>query len=311
MTATRATPVTEPGPVRTVRSAPASARPDRAPTRRGARTLVNVVLGLYVLYSVMPLVAMLSLINKDTAGIDGTSLFSVHGFHLWQNISTVFSYDGGIYLRWYGNTLLYALAGAALQALICCATGYAFDKFEFRFKKPLFMTVLVGSLIPMPVLMLPQYLVFSKLGLVNTVFAILIPSMVNPAGVFLARVFSSSYIPDEVVEAARIDGAGEGRIFRSISMRLLMPGFATIAIFAFTGIWQGFQLALIMLTNDHLYPVQLGLWNMYVSAQSQGDSPQLLPVALTGSALAVIPLIVVMVCLQRFWKAGLTGGSIK
>lgn len=279
-----------------------------SPRLLASRAAVNTVLVLSALYSVFPLFAMLALMNKDTAGLQGTTIFSWHGFHAWHNIVSVFTTDHGIYLRWYANTLLYAGVGAAVQALVCCATGYAFDKFEFRFKKPLFAVVLAGSLVPVTVLMLPQYLLFSKLHLLDTAFAILIPSVISPSGVFLARVFSRNGVPDEVVEAARVDGASEGRIFRRIALRLLAPGYATIGVFAFTSIWQGFQLALIMLSDNRTFPVNLGLfmWN-----SQKLETPDILPVAMTGSVLAIVPLILVMVSLQRFWKTGLTGGSLK
>lgn len=286
-----------------------AAGPKTANRGRLSRTLVGSVLLLYVLYSLAPLVAMLIESTKDVADLSSTSVFSLGSFHLWDNLKAVFTTDGGIYPRWLGNSLLYAGGGAALQALICCFTGYAFDKFDFRGKDRLFAFVLVGALVPTTVLMLPQFLVFSKIGIVNTVWAILLPSIVNPAGVFLARVFSQAYIPDELLEAARLDGAGEVRIFFTVGLRLLGPGFATIAIFAFTSIWQGFQLALIMLNNSKLYPLNLGLYLWH--GDSVTDNPSLAPVVMTGSLIAVIPMIIVMVGLQRFWKAGLTAGSIR
>lgn len=281
--------------------------------RRGglglSRAAVNTVLIVYVLYNIFPLISVISMMNKDTAGLKNTSVFAFDGFHMWQNVKAVFTADNGIFVHWYLNTAVYAVVGAGAQAFLCCLAGYAFDKFEFRFKKPLFAFILLGSLVPMAVLLLPEYLLFSKLHLINTMWAILIPSVVNPGGVFIARVFSESYVPNELVEAARIDGAGEWRTFRSVGLRLLGPGYTYLFITGFTGVWQGYQLALMMLTKNNLYPLNLGIadWN----TQANSEMPTLAPVALTASVLAFIPLIIVMITCQRFWKAGLTGGALK
>ncbi|WP_256355942.1 ABC transporter permease subunit [Streptomyces sp. PKU-EA00015] len=130
----------------------------------------------------------------------------------------------------------------------------------------------------------------------------------KPFGVYLSRVFSAGYVPDEALEAARIDGAGELRTFWSIGLRMLMPGFATVFLFQFTAIWNNFFLPLVMLSDQKLFPLSLGLhaWNSNSHAE-----PEFYPLVVTGSLLAVIPLIVAFVSLQRHWKAGLTAGSVK
>lgn len=126
--------------------------------------------------------------------------------------------------------------------------------------------------------------------------ALLIPALVNPFGVYLARVFSEGYVPYEVIEAARLDGAGEVRTFRTIALPMLAPGFVTLFFLSFTTSWNNFYGALVMLNDRDLYPVSLGLhmWNV-----STTESPEMYSPAVTGSLIAVIPLLIAFLCLQR------------
>jgi ABC-type glycerol-3-phosphate transport system permease component len=167
-----------------------------------------------------------------------------------------------------------------------CAKGDAFDRYEFRGKEKLFGLVLMGVLVPTTALALPMYLLASRTGLVNTYWSVLIPVLVNPFGVCLARVFSTGYIPNEALEAARIDGAGELRVFWSIGLRMVMPGFVTVFLFQFTAIWNNFFLPLVMLSDRKLFPLSLGLhsWN----TNTRGE-PSFYPLVVTGSLLAVTP----------------------
>ncbi|MHA7984430.1 carbohydrate ABC transporter permease [Rathayibacter sp. CAU 1779] len=287
-----------------------SARSSR-PARRFSFSAipVNVVLFLAAAYTFLPLLWMLFAGLENASAISAGDVFSFSHFRVAGNFADLFSQDGGIYARWYLNSILYAGVGSLACALVCVAAGYAFDKYHFRGKEKLFGLVLVGVLVPAAATTLPLYLLASKVGLANTYLAVFIPSLVNPFGVYLARVFSASYIPNEVIEAARVDGASELQIFRRIGLRLLSPGFATITLFQFSAIWNGFLLPLVMLTDNRLFPVSLGLytWNTQATVQN----PSLVNVVMIGSLLAIIPLVIAFVSLQRFWKAGLTAGSVK
>lgn len=221
--------------VRTTTAAP-------APGRWLSKAAVNGALLLSALYTLFPLVWLVTAATKDTGGLLTGDAFSFKGFDLGHNLSELASYNDGVYLRWYLNSLLYAGGGALVCALISVAAGYAFDKYRFRGKEKLFGVVLLGVLVPSTALALPMYLLASKAGLVNTYWSVLVPVLVNPFGVYLSRVFSASYIPDEALEAARIDGAGELRAFWSIGLRMVMPGFVTVFLFQFTAIWNNFFL---------------------------------------------------------------------
>ncbi|MFJ9886386.1 carbohydrate ABC transporter permease [Streptomyces sp. NPDC091287] len=273
-----------------------------------SKSAVNVVLLIAAVYTLFPLVWLLTAATKDAGNLLGGDVFSSQGFDLGHNLSELTSYQDGIYFRWYGNSLLYAGVGALGCSLISVAAGYAFDKYRFRGKEKLFALVLLGVLLPSTALSLPLYLLAVETGTVNTYWAVLIPALVNPFGVYLSRIFSAGYIPDEVLEAARIDGAGELRTFWSVGLRMVMPGFVTVFLFQFTAIWNNFFLPLVMLSDKDLYPLSLGLYNWHSNANAD---PTFYPMVVTGSLLAVTPLIIAFVTLQRHWKAGLTAGSVK
>ncbi|POX55597.1 sugar ABC transporter permease [Streptomyces sp. Ru71] len=273
-----------------------------------SKTAVNGILLLATLYTLFPLLWLLTAAAKNTGDLLGGRTLSPSRWHLGDNLANLAATGDGVYFRWYLNSLLYAGGGALLCGLICVAAGYAFHVSRFAGKEKLFGLVLLGVLVPTTALALPMYLLASKVGLVNTFWAVFLPSLVNPFGVYLARVFCAGYVPGEVLEAARMDGAGELRTFWSIGLRMVMPGFVTICLFQFTAIWNNFFLPLVMLSDTKLFPVSLGLYAWNTQTHS---FPEYYPLVVTGSLLAVIPLVVAFVALQRFWKAGMTAGAVK
>lgn len=292
----------------TSRAAPAIPGRPRRPRAWASKTAVNAVLIMLALYTLMPISWLLIAATKNRRDLFATNGFSFGDFNLLSNIHEVFTHNDGIYGRWLLNTVVYAVVGSALSSLISVAAGYAFDKYSFAGKEKLFGVVLAGVLVPGAVLTLPMYLLASKTGVSNTYWALLIPSLVNPFGVYLARVFSEGYVPYEVIEAARVDGAGEIRTFGRIALPMLAPGFMTLFLFSFTASWNNFYGALVMLNDKDLYPVSLGLhmWNISIT-----ESPEMYSLAITGSLIAVIPLVIAFLCLQRFWRSGLTAGAVK
>ncbi len=269
---------------------------------------VNGLLILGCLYMVVPVLWLLFASTKNTADLYGTDAFSFGAFSLFENIENVLAQDGGVFTRWMINSVTYAGFGAVVGGLIAVMAGYAFDKFNFRWKESFFGVVLVGVLVPNTATVLPMYLLASQVGLTNTMWAVLIPVLCNPFGVYLARVYSNGYIPMETLEAARVDGAGPIRSFFAIGLPMMMPGFVTIALFQFVGVWNNFMLPLVMLQSQNLLPVSVGisLWQGHSVAM-----PDYAPLVITGSFLSIIPLLVAFIMLQRFWKSGLTAGSVK
>jgi len=155
---------------------------------------------------------------------------------------------------------------------------------------------------------LPLFLMFSKMGLANTYWAVLLPSVVSPFGVYLCRMYAATTVPDELLESARIDGAGERRIFTTLVLRIMSPALVTIFLFQFVGIWNNYFLPLVMLSDPKLYPITLGLTSWHSFADRQ---PELYQLTVGGAFLSVLPLMAAIVVLQRFWRGGLTEGSLK
>ena len=305
---TTAAPLVSPPELRVPESS--RARRVRQSRRMGspwARFTVNGLLIVGSLYMVLPLTWLLFASTKNAQELYGTSAISFGGSFL-QNVSTILAQGDGLFLRWIGNSMLYAGVSALIGGFISVMAGYAFDKFQFRGKRVLFAAVLIGVLIPNTATVLPLYLLASAVGLTNTMWAVVIPVLCVPFTVYLARVFSAGYIPDETLEAARVDGAGPIRSFISVGFPMMLPGYVTIALFQFVGTWNNFMLPLVMLQNTDLFPVSLGmsLWQGYTLNQ-----PEFTPLVIAGSFLSVIPLLIAFIALQRFWKAGLTAGSIK
>jgi multiple sugar transport system permease protein len=272
------------------------------------RAVVHLILVLSALYSVLPLVWLLTSSTKSLGDFSTTSAFAFGDWNLGANLSALFGQDGGVFLWWIRNSLLYAGLGAALGSLICTAAGYAIAKLSFPGRRVLFAVTLAGVLVPTTALALPLYLLAAQLYVVNTFWAVFLPLLTNPFGVYLARVYADAAVPDEVLEASRMDGAGELRTFFTVALPMMRPGLVTVLLFQFVGIWNNVFLPLVMLTDPKLFPMSLGLyqWSTRVT-----QFPQYTPLVVTGSLLAVVPLVISFIVLQRQWRSGLATGAVK
>jgi multiple sugar transport system permease protein len=263
-------------------------------------------------YFLLPLFWLLVASTKTS-----TDLFSTFGlwfsghFDLLSNLRQLFHYNHGIYTRWLANTAIYSTASAVGAALLATAGGYALGKFRFRGAKLTFALILGSIMVPSTALVIPTYLLFSHIGLINTPWAVILPSLVNPFGLYLMRVYAATSIPDEMLEAARVDGAGELRTLAQVAMPLLAPGFVTVLLFSFVATWNNYFLPLVVLSDPKLYPVTVGLANMNATANAGSGAQVLFPLVIVGALVAIIPLIVAFLALQRYWRSGLALGSIR
>ncbi|NUW45482.1 carbohydrate ABC transporter permease [Nonomuraea rhodomycinica] len=273
-----------------------------------ATVVVLALLFAAAVYFLLPVVWVLVAATKSTADLFGT-------FGLWSprpqlgaNLGRLFGTGDGLFGRWVLNSFLYAGLGALAATLLSAAAGYAMAKYPFRGREALFNLVLAGVLVPSTVLALPTYLIFSQAGLTGSFWSVLLPSVVSPFGVYLARIHAHAAIPDALLESARLDGAGEYRIFFRIGLKIMSPALVTIFLFQFIGVWNNYFLPLVMLSDQRLYPVTLGLalWN----SQTFRD-PAFFELTVTGAAVSALLLVLTMASLQRFWRAGLTAGSVK
>ena len=163
-------------------------------------------------------------------------------------------------------------------------------------------------LIPGITLAIPQYLLLSGLGMAGSYWSVLLPSIISPFGIYLCRVYAQAAVPAETIEAARIDGANEWRIFTRVAVPMMMPGLVTVFMLQFVGIWNNFLLPFIMLSDENKYPLTVGLYTLL--AKGSGEA-SLYSLAITGAMLSIIPLVALMLFLQRFWQFDLISGSLK
>ncbi|MFF5077964.1 carbohydrate ABC transporter permease [Actinoplanes sp. NPDC000266] len=281
--------------------------------RRTGSVTLTVLTALMALYSLVPL-AWLVINSSKTQGGLFTSFglwFDSDGkFALWQNIHDTFTYNDGIFLRWFGNTLLYVVVGAGGATLLAALAGYGLAKFKFVGKRAVFAIVLGAVAVPGTALAVPTFLMFSKLGLTNTPWAVIIPSLITPFGLYLMWTFAAQAIPDEMLEAARMDGAGEFRTFFKISVPLLAPGIVTVALFSIVATWNNYFLPLIMLKDPDWYPLTVGL-NAWNAQSTTAGGEAVYNLVITGSLLTILPLLAAFLLLQRYWQSGLSAGSVK
>ncbi|MFE9560925.1 carbohydrate ABC transporter permease [Streptomyces sp. NPDC006487] len=288
-----------------VTAAPARVKPRRE-TRPAARLTVLALLGLSAFYFLFPLWWLLVSATKPFGEqFSGNGLW-FDGFGLLDNIARLSSHDGGIFWHWMLNSVLYCGIGALVGTLLSALAGYALAKYEFPGRGALFALVMAAVLLPKVLFTLPLYLMFSGVQLIDNPLAVLLPSAVSPFGVYLARVFAEQGVPDEVLEAGRLDGAGELRIFRTIGVRMMLPALVTIFLFQFVEIWNNYLLPAMVLGDDRLQPVTVGLvcWN----ASHVAVPP---PLVVIGSLVSIAPLLIAFLALQRFWRAGMTAGAVK
>ncbi|MFY1655394.1 carbohydrate ABC transporter permease [Solwaraspora sp. WMMB762] len=286
---------------------PAAAAGRRRPHRTRPQLVPTIVLLIGAVYCLLPVAWVLVAATKS-----GSSLFSTFTFApgdaLFANIAELSAYRGGQFWRWVANTALYAGVGALASAALSGLSGYTLAKYDFVGRSAIFNTLLAGVLVPGVILAVPQYLLLAKIGLADTYWSVLLPSIISPYGIYLARIYAAAAVPDTVIEAARTDGAGEFRIFRRIAVPMMIPGLITVFLFQFVAIWNNFLLPFIMLADDDKFPVTLGLYTLL----NQGSTtPALYSLVITGSLLSIIPLVALFLSLQRYWRIDLLSGSIK
>jgi multiple sugar transport system permease protein len=298
------------GPPGNVIAPPPPAR-GSAGTSSAPGVLRNLVLAFFLIYCLLPAVWIIAAMTKDNGQLFATfGLWFAYPPHFFENLAGLFTYQNGIFLRWFGNSLVYALSISLGSTLICAMGGYAFSKYDFPAKGFLFNFILGTIMVPSTALVLPLFLMLNKIGLVNTMWGVILPSLVNPFGLYLMKVFWDSSLPNELIEAARLEGAGEGQIFWRIGLPLMQTGLVTVALLCFVGAWNNFFLPLIVLSQDSLYPLTLGLnvWNSVSGAA--GGKPVYNLIAL-GSLVSVLPLLIAFVVLGKYWRGGLTAGATK
>jgi multiple sugar transport system permease protein len=289
---------------RTTTPAPA-VRP--VPRRPRNNLVPTVILAIGAVYCLLPLLWVATAASKSGSDLFTTFTFAP-GADFLTNLSDLARYRDGIFWTWVGNTLLYAGGGALLSAALSGLSGYTLAKYRFAGRSLLFNILLGGVLLPSAMLAIPQYLLLAKVGLTDSYLSVLLPSIVSPYGIYLARIYAAAAVPDSVIEAARTDGATETRIFRSLALPMMAPGLLTVFLFQFVAIWNNLLLPFVMLSDDTKFPVTVGLYTLL----NQGSTvPALYSLVIIGSLLSIVPMVVLFLSLQRYWRVDLSAGSVK
>jgi multiple sugar transport system permease protein len=206
--------------------------------------------------------------------------------------------------RYMMNSAIIAVTVTAISLVINSMAGYAFAKLRFRGRRRLFQVLSAGLVVPVQVAMLPLFLLMREMGLVNTYWGVIIPGMASIFGIFLIRQYAVS-IPDDLLDAARMDGAGELRIYWSVIMPNIVPILATLAIWTFLATWNDFMWPLIVLTDEARYTLPVAL------ASLVGEHVQDTELMMAGSVLTILPVMIVFLFLQRYYIQGILTGSVK
>ena len=290
-----------PGPAAANLHAPRGRRVNLGPT---------IILVMGSLYCVLPVLWIFIAATKSNGQLFSTPPYlPVFSGAFWDNIKAVLSYDNGIFLRWALNSAIYAIGGGILSTVIAGAAGYALGKYRFTGSRLIFRIIVAAVLVPQILLAIPQYLLLAKFGLTNSYASVILPQLVSPFAIYLCKIYAEASVPDEIMEAARIDGSSELRIFYSVGSRLMLPALTTVLLLQFIGIWNNFLLPFVMLSNNNLYPLTLGLYGMITPIGGGLASGYSLVVA--GVLLAIVPLAALFLSLQRFWRLDLISGSLK
>jgi len=265
--------------------------------------LRTLVLAMFLLYCLLPAMWIIAAMTKDNGQLFATfGLWFSVPLHLFENIAGLVTYQNGIFVRWFGNSLIYAGSITLGSTMICAMGGYAFSKYDFPGKQFLFNFILGTIMVPSTALVLPLFLMLNKIGLINTMWGVILPSLVNPFGLYLMKTFWDSGFPTELIEASRLEGASEWQIFWRIGMPLMQTGLVTVALLCFVGAWNNFFLPLIVLNQDNLYPLTLGL-NVWNSVSSNAGGKPVYNLIALGSLVSVLPLLIAFIVLGKYWPA--------
>lgn len=285
-------------------------------SRRQTRYIsLQVVLGILMVYFLVPFWWVVVNSSKTSAGLfgGGSALWFAEDIDYLGNLTQLFTYGGGIYVQWLLNSAMYAIVGGIGATALAVLAGYGFAKFRFAGRRFGFAVLLGAVMVPSTALVIPTFVLFSQAGITNTIWAVILPTLLNPFGVYLMCVYARDAVPDELLDAARVDGAGESRVFLQVALPMLRPAIVTVLLLSVVSSWNNYFLPLAMLSDNRLYPVTvgIGLWQATASTYGAAGGESLWSIIILGSLVSVVPLIIAFLTLQKYWQGGLSIGSLK
>ena len=264
-----------------------------------------VLHGALVLGAVLALLPLLWMVSASLMPAGQTSSFPppiLPREVTFEHYRAIFTrLDMGRYLV---NSTIIAVTVTVVSLAVNSMAGYAFAKLRFRGRDRTFRILTTGLVIPVQVAMLPLFLLMKELGLVNSYWGVIVPSLASIFGIFLVRQYTLAF-PDELLDAARIDGAGELRIYLSVVLPTIAPVLATLAIWTFLTTWNDFMWPLIVLSDDSRYTLPVALANLV------GEHVQDTELMMAGSVVTTLPVLLVFLFLQRYYIQGVMAGSVK
>lgn len=267
--------------------------------------VLHVVVIAGALITVLPLLWMIYSSFKTTGEIFRYPPWLPPETWSFKNYTSLF--EGWAFQTWYRNSILYAGVQTALTLFFCSLAGFSFAKYQFRGKNLLFIILIGSTFIPFQLIVIPLFIQISRIGWVNTPYAMIIPWVAPAFGIFLMRQFTL-YVPSELIESARMDGASEFRIYWQIVLPLLQSGLIALGIFTFLSAWNSYLWPLMVLRGDETMVLTVGVASM--QAQAAGSATPFGEI-MAASTLMSIPIIAVFTALQRYFVAGLTAGAVK
>ncbi|GHO87098.1 carbohydrate ABC transporter permease [Dictyobacter formicarum] len=263
---------------------------------------INLVFLVLIGLTVFPFLYMIFSAFKPNTEIFGVPLTFWPAHPTLANIAALLTQFP--FARWFLNTAIVAFVGTFLSVALSSLAGFAFAKYDFRFKNVLFFVMLATLLIPYQVLLLPQFQIIRALHWFNTYQGLIIPRAVGAFGIFLMRQYTVN-VPSELLDAARVDGSSEFGIWWRVVLPLVRPGLAVLGILAFTGFWNDFIWPMVVTTDTSMFVINLGISSLVGTYDAQYG------ILLSGAALGALPIIIMFLFFQRQFLTGLTQGALK
>lgn len=280
------------------------------------RVLVYVLLAFFAVFFVLPLVWLLLAPTKSPLALLTENPFAFGSLAtLGENFHYLSQFQNGIVWTWLGNAAFYTVAALALTLIVSIPAGYALALVDFRLRRPLLIVTLVVMLIPNTALVLPIFLELSAVRLIGSPLAVILPFSFFPFGVYLAYIYFATSVSRDLLDAARIDGASEFRVFWGVAMPLAAPVIALVGFFNFVGNWNNYFLPFVMVPGRRA-PIQVGLAELLSNVPlfnptSAGSVTIELPTLALATIVSVAPVLIIFLFSQRFLVEGMTAGGTK
>ena len=280
------------------------------------RALVTIILLVFAAFFILPIIWLLLAPSKSNTQLLLESPFSFGSFdQLVANWNELFAFGSGVFATWIGNSAYYSFAALAITLLVSIPAGYAMALIEFKGRRLLLVTTLIVMLIPNTALVLPIFLELSAARLIGNPLAVILPFSFFPFGVYLTYIYFSTAVSRDLLNAARIDGAGELRVFAQVALPLATPVIALVGFFSFVANWNNYFLPFLVVGGEKI-PVQVGLANLLANVPAFNPTTASsiviqLPTLALATLLSVAPILLIFLFAQRFLVEGMTAGGTK